>query len=102
MAKMTIPKNEAERTALYQAGFGDTEIGKLMGASHRAIWKWRMQRGLPSNKPRGTEIRPDKDIQRMADYTAGLNDAELSQRWGILRDRVLMGASAASCRLTAK
>lgn len=82
---------EEKKISLYNAKKSDYEIGRLLGLSHNAIYKWRVKTGRPSNrKPVSPKRQTPAPIKREPEwyqaaaalYAAGKNDGEIGRALG--------------------
>lgn len=65
---------------LYEAGWSDTNVARILHAGASTIRQWRETRGLPRNK--GINVKID-DVEARRMYDAGENDHQIARRFGM-------------------
>jgi len=84
------PYDEIAMASLWGEGYFDTKIGRIMGASHSAIHRWRMRRGIPCNyKGHSYRISKEEEIARISLWGGRYTDTEIARTLGCTMPTIL-------------
>lgn len=77
-------KEEKARISLWNKGYTDTEIARVVGCTSAAIHYWRKRKGIPSNnnKMKGP-LSEEEEILRASLWGELLQDKEIAEKLGL-------------------